>query len=49
MTPFTSANISPVDQFDYVVDPDARPFAHITPLPLQAALEIAVDNPVSRP
>ncbi|MDJ0004857.1 NAD(P)H-binding protein [Rhodococcus fascians] len=42
-----SRHLASINRFDYVVDPTrTKPFAHITPLPLQAALEMAVEIPV---
>jgi uncharacterized protein YbjT (DUF2867 family) len=41
-----SRHLASINRFDYVVDPiRAQPFAHITPRPLQAALEMAVESP----
>ncbi|WP_187298487.1 SDR family oxidoreductase [Rhodococcus sp. BS-15] len=40
-----SRHLASINRFDYVVDSTrTKPFAHITPLPLQAALKMAVDN-----
>ncbi|MCX5046671.1 NAD(P)H-binding protein [Aldersonia sp. NBC_00410] len=46
-----SRHLASINRFDYVVDPTrAKPFAHITPLPLQAALDLAVnDGPIPYP
>ncbi|OZD10287.1 hypothetical protein CH275_00985 [Rhodococcus sp. 06-235-1A] len=38
-----SRHLASINRFDYIVDPTrSRPFAHITPLPLDSALEMAV-------
>ncbi len=41
-----SRHLASINRFDYLVDPArTQPFAHITPLPLGAALDLAVRNP----
>lgn len=41
-----SRHLASINRFDYLVDPmRTQPFAHITPLPLQAALEMAIESP----
>lgn len=45
-----SRHLASINRFDYVVDPmRAQPFAHITPSPLHAALEMAIESPSSGP